>query len=80
MQAMASHQNIAGNNGASGSKRQQTRQKGHDEDFTDFLREYMVLSEAFHATMSFKYFFTIKHLEWYEPKVSVDKKKKGTSF
>jgi hypothetical protein len=76
MQAMESHQNNAGNNGASGSKRQQTRHKGQDEEFTNCLREYMVLSEAFHTTMSFKDFCTIKHPEWYEPQVSVDKKVK----
>jgi hypothetical protein len=53
-----------------------TRHKGQDEEFTDCLREYMALSEAFHTTMSFKDFCTIKHPEWYEPQVSVDKKVK----
>jgi hypothetical protein len=57
-------------------KRWNTGQKGHDEEFTDCLREYMVLSETFHAAMSFKDFCTIKHPEWYEPQVSVDKKVK----
>jgi len=66
---MASHQINAGNNGASGSKGQQTRQQDKDEEFTNCLREYMVLSEAFQTTMSFKYFCTIKHPEWYEPQV-----------
>jgi hypothetical protein len=36
----------------------------------------MVLSEAFHIAMSFKYFFTIKYSEWYEPQLSLDKKVK----
>jgi hypothetical protein len=36
----------------------------------------MVLSEAFHVAMSFKDFCTIKHPEWYEPQVSMDKKVK----
>jgi hypothetical protein len=36
----------------------------------------MTLNDAFHATMSFKDFFTIKHPKWCEPKVSVDKKVK----
>jgi hypothetical protein len=31
---------------------------------------------AFHIAMSFKDFCTIKHPEWYEPQVSVDKKVK----
>jgi len=34
----------------------------------------MVLTEAFHESMSFKDFFTIKHPEWYETKVLVNKK------
>jgi hypothetical protein len=71
---MESHQNNVGNNGVIGSKRKQTRQKGQDEEFTYCLREYMELSEAFHATMSFKYFCTIKNPEWYESQVSVDNK------
>jgi hypothetical protein len=36
----------------------------------------MELSEAFYAAMSFKDVCTIKHPEWYEPQVSVDKKVK----
>jgi hypothetical protein len=36
----------------------------------------MMLSEAFHASMSFMDFYTIKHPKWYEPQVSVDKKVK----
>jgi hypothetical protein len=40
------------------------------------LREYQELSATFHADMSFKDFCTIKHPEWYEPQVSVDKKVK----
>jgi hypothetical protein len=75
-QAMASLQNNAGINGASGSKRQQTGHKRHDEEFADCLREYQELGPAFHADMSFKDFCTIKHPEWYEPQVSVDKKVK----
>ena len=76
MRAMSSHKNNAGNNGASGSKRQQIGHKGNDEEFTYYLREYMVLSEPFHATMSFKDFYTIKHPEWYEPQLSGNKKGK----
>jgi hypothetical protein len=76
MQVMASHRNNARNNGASGSKGKQTRQQEKDEEFTYCLREYMVLSKAFHATMSFKDFFNIKHPKWYEPQVSLDKKVK----
>jgi hypothetical protein len=67
------------NNGTCGSRGQQTRnrrQQEQDEEFIDCLREYMVLSEAFHATMMFNDFFTIKHHKWYEPQVSVDKKVK----
>jgi hypothetical protein len=75
-QAMASLQNNAGINGASGSKRQQTGQKRHDEEFADCLREYQELGPTFHADMSFKDFCTVKHPEWYEPQVSVDKKVK----
>jgi hypothetical protein len=76
---MENNQNNAGNNGAHGSKGQRTRnqrQQEQDEEFTDCLREYMVLGEAFHVAMSFKDFCTIKHPEWYEPQVSVDKKVK----
>jgi hypothetical protein len=36
----------------------------------------MAHSESFHVSMSFKDFCTIKHPEWYEPQVSVDKKVK----
>jgi hypothetical protein len=75
-QAMEILQNNAGINGANGSKRQQTEHKRHDEEFTDCLREYQELGLAFHADMSFKDFCTIKHLEWYEPQLSVDKKVK----
>ena len=63
-QAIASLQNNVGINGASGSKRQQTRHKRHDEEFVDCLREYQELGATFHADMSFKDFFTIKHIEW----------------
>jgi hypothetical protein len=73
---MESHQNNVGNNGVSGSKEQQTRQQGQDEEFTVCLREYMVLGEAFQTAMSLKDFCTIKHHEWYEPQVSVDNKVK----
>ena len=73
---MESNKKKAGNNGASGSKGQQTRQQDKDEEFTNCLREYMVLSEAFQVAMSFKYFFTIKHPEWYEPQGSMDNKVK----
>jgi hypothetical protein len=73
---MASHQNNAGNNGANGSKGQQTRKQEQDEEFTNCLREYIALSEEFHVAISFKYFCNIKHPEWYEPQVSVDKKVK----
>jgi len=73
---MAGLQNNVGINGASGSKRQQTRQKGHDKEFADCLREYEELGTTFHADMSFKDFCTVKHPEWYEPQVLVDKKVK----
>jgi hypothetical protein len=74
-QAMASLQNNAGINGVSGSKRQQTGQKGHEE-FADCSRRYQELGTEFHTDISFKHFCTIKHLQWYEPQVSVDKKRK----
>jgi hypothetical protein len=63
-QAMTSLQNNRGINGASGSKRQQTGQKSHDEEFVDCLREYQKLGPTFLADMSFKDFCTIKHPEW----------------
>jgi hypothetical protein len=75
MQAMESLQNNAGINVASGSKRQQTGQKGHDEEFANYLREYWELGTTFHVDMSFKDFCTIKHPKWYEPQVSVNKVK-----
>jgi hypothetical protein len=76
---MENNQNNAGNNGACGSKGKQTRnqrQQEQDEEFIYCLREYMVLSKAFHIAMSFGYFCTIKHPEWYEPQVSMDKEVK----
>jgi hypothetical protein len=72
--AMAILQNNAGINGANGSKKQQTKQKRHEEEFTNCLREYRELGSTFHADMSFKDFCTIKHPESYEPQLSVDKK------
>jgi hypothetical protein len=76
---MENNQNNAGNNGARHSKAQRTRnqsQQEDDEEFTYCLREYMALGEAFYAAMSIKDFCTIKHPEWYEPQVSMDKKVK----
>jgi hypothetical protein len=43
-----------------------------DEEFTDCLREYMALGEAFYTAMTFKEFCTIKHPEWYEPQLAAD--------
>jgi hypothetical protein len=62
-QVIASLQNNARINRVSGSKRKQTGQKRHDEDFADFLREYQELGLAFHVEMSFKDFCTVKHPE-----------------
>ena len=75
-QAMTSLQNNTRINGASGSKRQQTGQKRHDEEFANCLGQYQELGTKFHADMSFKDFWTIKHPEWYEPQLSGDKKGK----
>jgi hypothetical protein len=76
---MENNKNNVGNNGSCGSKGKRTRnerQQEKDEEFTDCLSEYMVLSKEFHADMLFKDFCTIKHPEWYEPQVSMDKKVK----
>jgi hypothetical protein len=64
--------NTAG--GPTGSKRKQIGNKGHDEELANCLRQYQELGTKFHANMSFKDFYTIKHPEWYEPQISGDKK------
>jgi len=43
-----------------------------DEEFTDWLREYMELAEAVYTAMTFKEFCIIKCPEWYEPQLAAE--------